>query len=223
VNGLTSAMENENLTTQDIAVDSPYPVRLALNAPPESLAVENVRLEFENRTATSQVTYRVRNASSMPITAYAIAWELVGGRGTRAIRFSAKFDSWGLGKPIQADEVREVPPSIGARGKRVQRIKAEIIFVEYDDGSRVGRAARIVGDNVDSGRQEMSEALRSFASTFRDSGLEGLKVRLAKETVRRGLPIQGCSRDQLVASARRLQSVLEGKSSDEVGRLLEQY
>jgi hypothetical protein len=210
----------KNQVVQVAGSDVSHPLRLEVLAPSESLVVEQARLEEDKNIGASQIAVAVRNVSGSPITAYAVSWELVGGRGTRPITFSSTFETWGIGEAIQPGESRAAPQTIGAQGKRIRAAKAEITFVEFADGSRTGRAAKVVGNAFDESREQTAGALRSFATTFRESGIDGLKARLDLE-IAQG-PVANCDRNRNGA-ALRLRAFLTERSAEEAARLLERY
>ena len=80
-------------------------------------------------------------------------------------------------------------------------MEAEVVFVELADGRRFGTAADELGAVVDTKRQELKTALRSYASTFRDLGSAGLSARLRSETTARSVPTSGSTPAHAVACA----------------------
>ena len=180
-------------------VHGPSDIAVDVFATDSSLVIDS--MEITHDRDAWDISFQLVNDGSSPISAYILSWKLSGPPGTQPLLFSSFFDSAVVGEPISPGATVADAPHIGGKGPRLRSVEAEVVFVELADGRRFGTAADELGAVVDTKRQELKTALRSYASTFRDLGSAGLSARLRSETTARSVPTSGSTPAHAVACA----------------------
>ena len=169
-------------TVVQTAVDAAYDIGASTRALPGSgLEVLRIRVAQEQPGSAVTVAYTLRNGGNLPIVSYVILWRLSAETGAHPLEFSSFYDSTLTGNALPPGGLTDDSPFIGAAGARLRSVDAEVAFVEFSDGTRVGTAVDEVAAPIDTHRRRFKAALASYAQTLQEGGSEGLDARLQRE------------------------------------------
>lgn len=201
------------VNTMESSDDARIPV--AIVVPPHSVAVTSVRVDTDEHGTTRRVTFDVRNDSSLPLLSFILQWKLLPADGSSPVTFTASFDSWGLGTPIEPGETFAATPRFGVTGAQaVKEIRGELLLAEFKGGPRMGRAAGLDDSLLNERRQAEVAVTRAFALVLFQEGLQALRQRVDEAAY------GACGQDAGHGIALRLAALLRSGHEERVIALL---
>lgn len=158
-------------------------VEVRFGIPPD-IPLAPAKVESSTGGPVPHYDYSLRNTGTRSIVALAIKWTMYVGDQAVGITKTDRADSW-IGGPTAwlgpGQEMKFALSGVLTRdGKASSRYEGAVVYVEFDDGTRLGPEADSIFSALTGIRQAILDEYRRALAAYDASGKDGLVAELAQ-------------------------------------------